>query len=131
MIADSNIRPATFLFEYGGKLISDFATIKRKLADGNDKILQVRKKQLWWDGESSKTLGPKLNHACDCVCNCEITWNGNLPYVCSKASLQGEIKKGDYLTIDYGYGKAENFLNDPHMLWYVEYLRTHKCNKKL
>ena len=123
--AVAEILPATFLFEYGGKKIKDTKIIQYKLANGNNKILQVRQKQLWWDGESSKTLGPKLNHACNCVSNCEIIWNGDIP---SKASDQGHIKKGEYLTLDYGYD-TKNLRKDKDMKWYVQYLRTHKCGR--
>ena len=127
--ADKEIPPATFICEYGGELISDYQVMEQKLASGNDKILQVRRKQIWWDGSSSQTLGPKLNHACNCVSNCEITWHRDVPYICSKASKQGHIKNGDHLTIDYGYGKEGHFDNDIDLKWYVEYLRAHKCKK--
>lgn len=123
-----DISPANFICEYGGIRFTSKAVLRRKLAEGNDKILKVTDKQIWWDGQTSATLGPKLNHACSCVSNCEITWNGDIPLICSKASLQGTIKKGDYLTLDYGYDIDDGkFEDDPHMDWYVQYLRCHVC----
>ena len=122
-----DIGPAHLICEYGGVKFTSTTLLAKKLAAGNDKILTVRDKDMWWDGQKSATLGPKLNHACSCVSNCEITWDGDIPLICSKASVQGTIKKGDYLTLDYGYGFKENFEDDPDLAWYVQYLRSHVC----
>jgi hypothetical protein len=123
-----DIGPANLICEYGGIKFTGKALLRKKLAAGNDKILTVRDKDMWWDGQNSATLGPKLNHACSCVSNCEITWDGDVPLICSKASLQGLIKKGDYLTLDYGYAlEDENLEQDPNLAWYVQYLKSHVC----
>lgn len=128
VIAECNIEPATVLFPYGGKLIKTCRTIQRKLTEGNDKILKVRNRELWWDGKNSRTLGPMLNHACNCISNCEITWEDTIPLVTTKASEQGRITTGDNLTFDYNYDKTK-LSNNHHFQWYFEYLSTHICNK--
>jgi hypothetical protein len=127
VIADCDIPPSTILFPYGGQVIKDFSIIQRKLSKGNNKILQVRNQALWLDGETSKTLGPMLNHACDCISNCEITWERQNAYVTTKSSMQGDIKNGVELTFDYNYDTAD-LINNQHMQWYIDYNSTHTCN---
>ena len=131
--ADSDIDPATMICEYGGQLTSDFTILQRELDNGNDKILRVKEKLMWWDGKKSKTLGPKLNHECNCTSNCEITWEGDKALICTKASQQGYIRTGDYLTFDYfgGYDEEEllSIEMDSDLIWFKDYRRNHICNK--
>jgi hypothetical protein len=126
--ADADISPASTLCAYGGELIRSCRTVQRRLRDGNDKLLQVGD-QLWLDGNSSTTLGPMFNHACDCIANCEFVIDKNKnAYICTKSSEAGNVKKDDPLTIDYGYGTLpKNSLKDNHFKWYLEYCSTHKC----
>jgi hypothetical protein len=129
--ADADLVPATKLCNYGGNLISDYTVLQRELDKGNGKILRVKDKNLWLDGSQSKTLGAKLNHACDCTANCEIIWKRNNALVCTKASRQGFIRKGEHLTLDYFAGcndeELSNIEKDPDMHWFLEYRRAHIC----
>ena len=126
--ADADIPPASTLCAYAGKPITSYRTIQRLLRDGNDKILQVGDQRLWLDGQSSTTLGPMFNHACDCVANCKFDIDRDNVYICTKASAAGDVKKDDLLTVNYGYGNLTNkSLKDVHLRWYVEYCRTHIC----
>ena len=126
----THIPPATKLCAYEGQLISSYRTVLKRLREGNDKLLQLGDKQLWLDGRLSRSLGPKFNHACDCVANSEIVVLQGKAYMYTKSSAPGNVKPGDQMTVDYGYGKlTKSILKDKHLQWYVQYQSTHKCKR--
>jgi hypothetical protein len=118
------ILPATDIAEYGGKVIKSEKKMQELLELGADKLLQIKKKAMWLDGTYSKTLGPWLNHACDCVANCCICFDGDTPIVVSKASELGRIEIESELTFDYGINPDE-WPEDARAE--LEWLRQYKC----
>jgi len=128
--AITNILPATVICKYGGNKITDEDKILQLLENHNDKIIQHKTKKIWWDGTKSSTMGPKVNHACNCESNCEFVFIKNEPYLSSRASEEGNIKSGEYLTVDYNYDFSENtdFENDE--MWYKLYMENHVCKLK-
>ena len=116
------ILPATDIAEYGGKVVKSKKKMEELLELGADKLLQIKKKSMWLDGTYSKSLGPWLNHACDCVANCCIVFDGDNPIVVSKGSKLGHINVESELTFDYGIDPDE-WPEDAHLDW----LRQFKC----
>lgn len=128
----TDIPPASKLCAYEGELLTTVRTVQKRLSKGNDKLLQLGDKQQWLDGQFSKTLGPKFNHACDCVANSEMVIVNDKAYMYTKSSAAGNVKKGDQLTVDYGYGKlTKHILKNKNLQWYVQYCKTHKCKNSL
>jgi len=133
LLALKDILPATTICAYGGKRIDNEATVRDLLLNGKDKIIQVKDKNIWYDGDSSTTVAPMVNHACDCTANCIFTYEGDLIMLCSKADSLGFIKAGSWLTVDYNYGdpysedkEGQKIRNDPHLIWYVDYIEKHR-----
>jgi hypothetical protein len=118
------LQPATIICEYGGRQIRNRSKALSLARDGNDKIIQVRSSKLWWDGACSTTIAPKVNHACDCVSNCQWLWDKDKPMLSTKATLDGLINEGVELTVDYNYS-LDGIRNDPQLKWFVDYLDNH------
>jgi SET domain-containing protein len=90
-------------------------------------ILQVRDgtgkmRDIWWNGRSSNTLGPFVNHACDHESNIDIVCDSSrkfMPILVAKKF----IKKGQELLMDYGYDYTVEDEGDSSMDW----LRDYEC----
>lgn len=119
------LQPSTLVCDYGGALIRTKEIMMRKLKEGNDKMWQMKGRELWWDGTKSKTAGKYVNHQCDCIANCEVIWTKRknkllYPQYITKAD---KIIDGDVaLSVDYGYDFDET-IDGPDMNW----LRNYKC----
>ena len=94
-----------------------------KILKDNTKIMKVDNKNVWWNGNKSKTVGPYINHACICVSNTFIFFdekNKDIAIVISKD--KEVIKANTEITFDYGYLKSViREENDSNMKWFLDY----------
>lgn len=125
VFADADINPATEICDYGGKrYIKKHLVDKKVLQANNDKVIQVRDgrgklRDIWWDGATSKTLGPYVNHACSCESNTQIIFEGRefMPVILSTKL----IRKGEELLLDYGIVYDHTCEEDRSLDWYRDY----------
>ena len=90
---------------------------------GNTKIMKVENKDIWWDGTNSNTLGPFINHACNCVSNTFVFFdekNHYIPIIMSKDNV-GMIKANTELTFDYGDLMPINEDEKKNLKWFQDY----------
>jgi hypothetical protein len=129
IFACEDVEPSTDIAYYDGEIIVSEEESERRLDQGNDKVLRVRMKNIWIDGAKSKTLAAFVNHACNCVSNCDILFEGGKrPVLVTKASQLGSVKKGEEFTWDYGID-PKDWPNDTSLNWLRKYTCP-KCRKK-
>ena len=114
IFAAKTIPPVTDIANYGGTIIRSETKMQKLIDMWADKILQIKGKLLWLDGTYSKTIGPWLNHASDCVANCCIVFDANIAIIVSKGSELGNIEPGVELTFDYGID-PDQWPDDPDL----------------
>ena len=108
LIATKNIKKDIKIMEYKGRLISKKETETNEKFD-NDKhiyLFNINKKYDL-DGDYKYNTARLINHSCEP--NCEVTGKGTKLWI---SSIK-EIKKGDELSYDYGFGYDSNFKDFP------------------
>ena len=104
LVAAKNIKKGTFVIEYKGKLVTKKQTELNPKFD-NDKAIYLfninNKYDL--DGDFTYNTARLINHTCDP--NCEVTGKGVKLWI---SSIK-DIKKGEELSYDYGFGFDENY----------------------
>ena len=108
LVATKDIKKDIKVIEYKGRLISKKETELNDKFD-NDKhiyLFNINKKYDL-DGDYKYNTARLINHSCDP--NCEVTGKGTKLWI---SSIK-EIKKGDELSYDYGFGYDSNFKDFP------------------
>ena len=108
LYASKNIRPGTKIIEYIGKLITKKeAQLNSKFDNSKDIYLFNINEKYDLDGDFKWNTARLINHSCSP--NCEVEGEGLKLWI---TSLR-EIKKGEELTYDYGFGYDEDYKQFP------------------
>ena len=108
LYASKNIRPGTKIIEYIGKLITKKeAQLNSKFDNSKDIYLFNINEKYDLDGDFKWNTARLINHSCNP--NCEVEGEGLKLWIISLR----EIKKGEELTYDYGFGYDENYKQFP------------------
>jgi|TARA_B100001741_G_C16544571_1_gene596045 SET domain-containing protein len=108
LVATKNIKPGKRIIEYKGKLISKKETeINNKFDNSKDIYLFNINKRYDLDGDFKWNIARLVNHSCDP--NCEVEGEGLEVWITSIRN----IKKGEELTYDYGFGYDEDYKQFP------------------
>jgi uncharacterized protein len=104
LYATKNIKAGTIIIYYKGKLISKKETEKNPKYD-NDKAIYLFNLNSRYDldGDFSYNTARLINHSCSP--NCEVDGKGLKLWIYALK----DIKKGDELSYDYGFGYDENY----------------------
>ena len=104
LYASKNIKAGTIIIHYKGKLITKKETEKNPKYD-NDKAIYLfnLNNRYDLDGDFSYNTARLINHSCSP--NCEVDGKGLKLWI---YALQ-DIKKGEELSYDYGFGYDENY----------------------
>lgn len=108
LTATKDIKKNVKIVEYKGRLISKKETETNDKFD-NDKHIYLFNinKRYDLDGDYKYNIARLINHSCEP--NCEVTGKGTKLWISSIKN----IKKGDELSYDYGFGFDENFKDFP------------------
>ena len=108
LYASKNIKPRIKIIEYVGKLISKEETKRNSKFDNKKDIYLFNINEKWdLDGDWSFNIARLINHSCNP--NCEVEGQGLKLWI---KSLR-EIKKGEELTYDYGFGYDSDYKKFP------------------
>ena len=108
LYASKDIKPGLKVIDYVGKLISKIETNQNSKFDNNKDIyLFDINKKYDLDGDFTWNTARLINHSCNP--NCEVAGEGLKLWI---SSLR-EIKKGEELTYDYGFGYDEDYKQFP------------------
>ncbi len=108
LCATKNIKPGIKIIEYVGKLITKKeAQQNSKFDNSKDIYLFNINKKYDLDGDFKWNTARLINHSCNP--NCEVEGEGLKLWIISLR----EIKKGEELTYDYGFGYDENYKQFP------------------
>ena len=104
LYASKNIKAGAIIIHYKGKLITKKETEKNPKYD-NDKAIYLfnLNNRYDLDGDFSYNTARLINHSCSP--NCEVDGKGLKLWI---YALQ-DIKKGEELSYDYGFGYDENY----------------------
>lgn len=104
LVATKDIKKDKIVIEYRGRLISKKETESNKKFDNDTHIYLFNiNKKYDMDGDYKYNIARLINHSCDP--NCEVTGKGTKLWI---SSIR-DIKKGDELSYDYGFGYDENY----------------------
>ncbi len=108
LIAAKDIKKGTRIIEYKGKLISKKESEDSPKFDNSKRIyiFEINKKYDL-DGDFYFNTARLINHSCNP--NCEVIGEGLKLWIESMK----DIKKGEELSYDYGFGFDQNFKNYP------------------
>ena len=108
LYANCNIKKGTRIIEYKGKIISSKTSNTSPKFD-NDKAIYLFNinKRFDLDGDFKFNTARLINHSCDP--NCEVFGEGYKIWIYAMKN----IKKGEELSYDYGFGYDQNFKNYP------------------
>ena len=108
LYASKNIKEGTKIIDYIGKIITN------KEADESDKFDNKKKiylfnlnKKFSLDGDFSYNIAGLINHSCDN--NCDYNGKGLKIWI----TAIRDIKKGEEITCDYGFGFDEDYKQFP------------------
>ena len=108
LYANCNIKKGTKVIEYKGKVITRReAEINPKYDNGKDIYLFNLNKRYDLDGDFKYNTARLINHSCDL--NCEVAGVGLKVWVYAIR----DIKKGEELSYDYGFGYDEFYKDFP------------------
>ncbi len=108
LYANRNIRKGTKIIEYKGKIISSKQSeIDPKFDNGKAIYLFNINKRFDLDGDFKFNTARLINHSCDP--NCEVFGTGLKVWIYAMKN----IKKGDELSYDYGFGYDSDYKNYP------------------
>ena len=108
LIATKNIKNETRIIDYKGKLITKKQTASNDKFDNEKHIYLFNvNKKYDLDGDYKYNIARLINHSCNP--NCEVTGKGIKLWI---SSIK-DIKKGDELSYDYGFGFDENYKDFP------------------
>lgn len=104
LYAAKNIKAGTIVIHYKGKLITKKETEKNPKYD-NDKAIYLfnLNNRYDMDGDFSYNTARLINHSCSP--NCEVDGKGLKLWIYALK----DIKKGEELSYDYGFGYDENY----------------------
>ena len=108
LVATKDIKNDTKVIEYRGRLITKKETESNQKFD-NDKHIYLFNinKTYDMDGDYKYNTARLINHSCNP--NCEVTGKGTKLWI---SSIR-EIKKGEELSYDYGFGFDEYYKDFP------------------
>ncbi len=108
LCASKDIKSGTKIIEYIGKLITKKEAQKNSKFDNNKDIYLFNINEKYdLDGDFKWNTARLINHSC--TPNCEVEGEGLKLWI---SSLR-EIKKGEELTYDYGFGYDEDYKQFP------------------
>ena len=108
LYANRDIKKGTKIIEYKGKIITSKQSEKNpKLDNGKAIYLFNINKKYDLDGDFKFNTARLINHSCDP--NCEVFGSGLIVWV---YAMQ-DIRKGEELSYDYGFGFDKDFKNYP------------------
>ena len=108
LVATKDIKKDSKVIEYKGRLISKKETeLNDKFDNDNHIYLFNINKRYDLDGDYKYNTARLINHSCEP--NCEVTGKGTKLWIRSIKN----IKKGEELCYDYGFGFDENFKDFP------------------
>ena len=108
LCASKDIKPKTKIIEYIGKLITKKEVQQNSKFDNSKDIYLFNINQKYdLDGDFKWNTARLINHSCNP--NCEVEGEGLKLWI---SSLR-EIKKGEELTYDYGFGYDEDYKQFP------------------
>ena len=108
LCASKNIKPGKKIIEYLGKLITKKEVQQNSKFDNSKDIYLFNiNKKYDLDGDFKWNTARLINHSCNP--NCEVEGEGLKLWI---SSLR-EIKKGEELTYDYGFGYDEDYKQFP------------------
>ena len=108
LIAAKDIKKATKIIEYKGKLISKKESEENPKFDNEKRIYLFEiNKRYDLDGDFRFNTARLINHSCNP--NCEVAGKGLKLWIESTK----DIKKGEELSYDYGFSFDEDFKNYP------------------
>ena len=108
LYASKNIKTGEKIIEYVGKLISKKEAQQNSKFDNNKDIYLFNINEKWdLDGDWSYNTARLINHSCKP--NCEVDGEGLKLWISSLT----EIKKGEELTYDYGFGYDADYKQFP------------------
>ena len=104
LYAATNIKAGTIVIHYKGKLITKKETEKNPKYD-NDKAIYLFNLNSRYDldGDFANNTARLINHSCSP--NCEVDGKGLKLWIYALK----DIKKGEELSYDYGFGYDENY----------------------
>ena len=104
LYAAKNIKAGTIVIHYKGKLITKKETEKNPKYD-NDKAIYLfnLNSRYELDGDFANNTARLINHSCSP--NCEVDGKGLKLWIYALK----DIKKGEELSYDYGFGYDENY----------------------
>jgi hypothetical protein len=134
VFCDVDISPWQEICDYVDIIKNARLTSKKKVdnltACGFNKIMRVYDSNIWWNGEYSNTVGPSMNHACNCVSNVQVIFDpsrGMMPVMTAKNNI---IKAGTELTFDYGILYELQNVHDQSLYYYRDYLCPNGSNHR-
>ena len=108
LCATKNIKPGIKIIEYVGKLITKKEAQQNSKFDNTKDIYLFNVNEKYdLDGDFKWNTARLINHSCNP--NCEVEGEGLKLWIISLR----EIKKGEELTYDYGFGYDENYKQFP------------------
>ena len=108
LCASKNIKPGTKIIEYIGKLITKKEAQQNSKFDNTKDIYLFNVNEKYdLDGDFKWNTARLINHSCNP--NCEVEGEGLKLWIISIR----EIKKGEELTYDYGFGYDEDYKQFP------------------
>ena len=108
LYASKDIKPGAKVIEYVGKLISKKETQQNTKFDNSKDIYLFNINKKWdLDGDWPYNTARLINHSCNP--NCEVDGEGLKLWI---SSIR-EIKKGEELTYDYGFGYDADYKQFP------------------
>ena len=108
LYASKDIKPGTKIIDYIGKLITKKEAQKNTKFDNSKDIYLFNINEKYdLDGDFKWNTARLINHSCNP--NCEVEGEGLKLWI---SSLR-EIKKGEELTYDYGFGYDEDYKQFP------------------
>ena len=108
LYANQNIKKGTKIIQYKGKIISvKQSEVSSKFDNGKAIYLFNINKKYDLDGDFKYNTARLINHSCDP--NCEVYGTGLKVWVYAIR----DIKKGEELTYDYGFGFDEGYKDFP------------------
>ena len=108
LYATRDIKEGTKIIDYVGKIVSNSEVDTSNKFDNKKPIyLFTLNKKYTLDGDFSWNIARLVNHSCDN--NCDYNGKGIKIWITSKR----DIKKGEELTCDYGFGYDEDYKQFP------------------